>query len=216
MPKSTRKNYRAGIRSNAFITIADDINEDGGTCFSGAGSTVEVTKKVREIIVDTVKQYDIKTMLDIPCGDFTWMPLTIENFPDDVQYIGGDIVPFLVERNGRNYPQYTFKVIDFVKDDLPECDLIFCRDALQHLAIADIKQALENFSRSGAKYLLTTIHLRRSVWQNKQDCRIGSCRDRNLLIEPFNLGDPLVIFSEVYSHKFLGLWELPLRYYSKP
>ena len=213
--KSKKKDYRAKIRRNAFNVIVDNIKDYGGTDFSGAGSTMDVTKKTREIIETIVNQFKIASMLDMPCGDFTWMPLVLEKLPKDFKYLGGDIVPFLIERNRKNYPQYDFKVMDFVNSGLPKFDLIFCRDALQHLSIAEIKEALENFSKSGSKYLLTTIHLRYPRWKNKRDCRTGSCRDRNLIIEPFNLDDPIVIFSEEYSHKFLGLWKLPLTYFKK-
>jgi len=87
--------------------------------------------------------------------------------------------------------------------------LIFCRDVLQHITVADIKDALKKFSASGAKYLLATTHLRRYGWRNSRDIKVGKCRDRNLMYEPFNLPNPLVIYSEEYGNKFLGLWKLP-------
>lgn len=181
----------------------------GDSHLSGWGSTVEVTKVTREVIVNVVKQYNIKSMVDVACGDFKWMPLALKEIKNDFKYIGCDIVPALVDKNSKEFPQYEFYVKDFVVDKLPQCDLIFCRDALQHLTIADIQDALKNFSESGAKYLLVTTHLRRYGWRNGEDIKVGKCRDRNLLLKPFNLPDPMVIYSEQYEHKFLGLWKLP-------
>jgi len=151
-------------------------------------------------------------MLDVACGDFAWMPFVLEQAPEGFKYVGCDIVPALIERNAAAHPRYEFKVLDFVTDPLPSCDLIFCRDALQHLPVADIKRALKNFSESGAGYLLASTHLRRFGWRNARECRAGQCRDRNLLLKPFSLPDPIAVFAEQDgSHKFLGLWKLPFQ-----
>jgi hypothetical protein len=41
--------------------------------------------------------------------------------------------------------------------------------------------------------------------------KTGRCRDCNLMVAPFNIPNPLVIYSEQYvgQDKFLGLWSLP-------
>ncbi len=177
---------------------------------SGEGSSVEVTKITREILLKVVTDYNISSMVDVACGDFKWMPIVLEQLPKSFKYIGQDIVPKLVEKNTAEYPQYEFKVSDFVRDDLPIVDMIFCRDVLQHLPIPDIKLALKNFSKSGAKYLLTTTHLRRTGWRNYRYIKVGGCTNRNLLLKPFSLPDPLIIYCEQFGDKFLGLWKLPL------
>ena len=139
------------------------------------------------------------------------MPLLLEQFAGKVSYVGCDIVESLVKDHAEKYPRYEFRSIDFVVDEIPKAELIICRDALQHRPLPDIKTALKNFSASGAKYLLTTTHIRRFGFRNGRNIRPGRCRDRNLLMTPFNLPDPIVIYSEKYpdQHKFLGLWELP-------
>ncbi len=88
------------------------------------------------------------------------MPVFLQKLNKDFKYVGCDIVPGLIQQHKINYPQFEFYNLDFVNDSLPVCDLIFCRDAMQHLPIKDIKKALVNFSNSGAKFLLTTTHLR--------------------------------------------------------
>jgi len=176
---------------------------------SGAGSTVEGTANTRRIITTILYLYNLTSMLDIPCGDLTWMPLVWESY--DFRYIGADIVPPLIENNKKKYPDQEFMVLDAVQDTLPEVDLIFCRDALQHLKEADIIKALDNFSNSKAKFLLTTTYLRQAEVENLKDIHTGGWNHRNLLKPPFNLGDPVVIFAEQDNiHKFLGLWRLPL------
>lgn len=212
MPREKRSEYQDKIRKNIFERVFLE-KRWGADHFSGGGSTVEYTKVTVDIIRRVVEQYEIKSMLDVPCGDFVWMPEFLKSVAHPLEYIGGDIAPSLIDHNRASHPGYNFQVIDLVKDQLPVTDLIFCRDALQHLPISDIKLALANISNSGAKYLLTTTHMRRTGWRNARDIRLGRCADRNLLLKPFNLADPLVIFSEQdASHKFLGLWKLPLEF----
>jgi len=212
LPSKQREEFQREIRINSF----DIINKEklwGYEDVSGGGSTIEFTKHTREIIFKIIIEYKINSMLDAACGGFSWMPLLLEKLPGNFEYTGGEIVPSLVLKHRAFYPQYRFIQLDLVSDVLPQCDLIFCRDVLQHLPINDIKKALANFSQSGAKYLLTTTHLRYPQWKNKRDIRIGKCRDRNLILEPFNLEDPIAIYSEGrIGHKFLSLWELPLKY----
>ena len=40
---------------------------------SGKGSELIQTVEVRKIIPDIIKKYNIKSILDIPCGDFNYM-----------------------------------------------------------------------------------------------------------------------------------------------
>jgi 2-polyprenyl-3-methyl-5-hydroxy-6-metoxy-1,4-benzoquinol methylase len=192
----------------------EDIYEEGywGTDVkSGAGSTLEATKVTRQIISKVVQDFNITSIVDVACGDFTWMPVVLSELDGQVNYIGCDIVESLATGHQQKYPQYEFQYLDFVEGEIPQGDLILCRDVLQHLPVKDIKRALKNISNSGAKYLLATTHIRRHGFRNKRDIRPGKCSDRNLLEPPFNLPNPLIIYSEQYEgqDKFLGLWELP-------
>lgn len=209
LSSSTAETHRAAIRRRAFATIERE-RRWGDSHASGWGSSGARTKQPQAIVAHVIKQFGFRSMLDVACGDFAWMPPVLQQVPDGFKYVGCDIVPALIDRNTAAHPQYEFRVLDFVIDTLPSCDLIFCRDALQHLPVADIKKALQNFSGSGAGYLLASTHLRTFGWRNARECRAGQCRDRNLLLKPFGLPDPIAIFSEQdASHKFLALWKLP-------
>ncbi len=209
MPRGRREAYASRIRRQVFSRIMHE--ERWGEALSGAGSTLEYTRVTQQIVEGVIREHGVKSMLDIGCGDFVWMPLVLDRLPADFRYVGADVVPDLIERHREQHPRHEFKTVDLVVDELPRCDLIFCRDLLQHLPVKDAIKALENFSRSGAAYLLTTTHLRCFGRRNARDKRVGKCHDRNLLLKPFNLADPIAIFSERDpSHKFLGLWELPL------
>ena len=62
--------------------------------------------------------------------------------------------------NKKKYPQFTFYKLDIINDPLPKTDVILCRDCLVHLTIKQIKTALYNFKKSGARFLLTTTFTR--------------------------------------------------------
>lgn len=199
-------------RKKAFELIYEE-GYWGQDVKSGGGSTLEATKVTREIILKIVKDYNIKSIVDVACGDLTWMPLVLDELKGSVKYTGCDIVESLITDHKKKHPKHTFQSLDFVEKKIPEGELIICREALQHLPVKAIKQALHNFSSSSAKYLLATTYLRTSVFRNKRNIRPGRCRNRNLIIEPFNLPNPLVIYSEESENrdKFIGLWSLPFR-----
>jgi len=207
MPAEEQDRVRGEWRAEAFGRIARE--QRWGEVLSGTGSPLDATVYARRIITQEIRDYRITSLLDIPCGDFGWMPRVLSDSDPGLRDIGYDIVPELVGRNARARSQHDFRVIDFVRDELPVTDLSLCRDVLQHLPVAAIRQALRNISRSGCGYLLATTHLRRTGYRNSQPCRPGSCRERNLMLPPFDLPDPLVIFSERSDSKFLGLWQLP-------
>jgi hypothetical protein len=201
---------KSNLRKQAFTAIYDD-GYWGSDHLSGGGSSLEATEITREIVLKVVDDFGIQSIVDVACGDFVWMPLVLGRVGGFVTYTGCDIVENLVARHRENFPQHRFETLDFVEQKIPDGDLIICREALQHLPIKDIQKALKNFSASGAKYLLTTTHLRRAGIRNRRDIRPGRCRDRNLLIAPFNLPNPIVIYAEQPGEldKFFGLWKLP-------
>ena len=197
-------------RKRAFTSIYKD-SYWGADEPSGFGSSVQATQVTRQIVLKIVRDYGINSIVDVACGSFVWMPLVLEELKGSVQYTGCDIVESLVVQHKEKYSQYDFRCLDFVEEEIPESDLIICREALQHLPINDINKALLNFSYSGSKYLLATTHIRRFGIRNRRDIRPGRCRDRNLMIAPFNLPNPLTIYWEQYGgqDKFLGFWTLP-------
>lgn len=53
---------------------------------SGAGSTLRYTEKLRQSIPGLIADLNIRTLLDVPCGDFHWMS-EIETGRDDKDQI---------------------------------------------------------------------------------------------------------------------------------
>lgn len=194
-----------------FQEIYDSNHWTANTSVSGLGSQPDQTVEISLQIPKLIKKLNVKTFLDVPCGDFNWFS-KISSQPE--RYIGGDIIPDIVEANSNKYGQQnrTFKQIDLIRDPLPNADLLLCRDCLVHLSNSDILAALNNIKRSNVSYLLTTTF---TECDENVDIVTGDWRIINLENAPFNLPTPELLIEEkctegegTYSDKCLGLWKI--------
>lgn len=156
---------------------------------SGSGSELKSTKLLIQELPLLFNKFDIKSILDIPCGDFNWMKSVDLS---STSYIGADIVNPLIEQNRIKYPNIDFRVLDLTKDDLPKVDLVFVRDCLGHLSNENVLKAIDNIKKSGSKYLLATSFTK---WNFNPDIQDGGWKCINLMIEPFFL-NPIYLINE--------------------
>jgi hypothetical protein len=179
---------------------------------SGLGSELTATAVVREQLPRVLQALDATSLLDLPCGDFSWL----STVPLDVDYIGGDIVADLVASNEQQFggpgARRRFMRLDLTADALPRVDVVLCRDCLVHLSFGHISQAFDNLRRSGSTWLLTTTFLEH---HENADIESGDWRMLNLTRPPFNLPAPEAVFVEgclegqgAYADKALGLWRI--------
>lgn len=171
---------------------------------SGGGSTLEKTSKIIKELPEFLNKYNIKSMLDIPCGDFNWMRYCIN---ENIDYIGGDIVDKIVEDCKAKYEakNIKFEVLDLTKDTLPKVDLIFCKDCLVHLSYEDALKAIENIKKSGCKYLMVTNYPQ--IEENK-DIETGEWRRINLSKFPFCFPDYVDTLETGVDNTHLSLYEI--------
>ena len=96
---------------------------------SGLGSQLDNTINIKDGIRDIIKKYDIKKILDAPCGDFNWIKDVLS---EDLTYTGVDIFEKLIQKNKDLYSHKNidFLTLDITKDMLPDSDLMICRDCL--------------------------------------------------------------------------------------
>ena len=181
----TKKKGLGAIFKNIYVRDKWQNKRKIKESVSGSGSFLKNTINIRKELPILLERFNIKTMLDIPCGDLNWISkiLPFKN----TTYIGADIVEDLIKKNKIKYPKYNFYTLDLVSDKLPKVDLIMCRDVLVHLSFENIALALENIRKSRIRYLLTTSF---SVKKNK-DIRDGQWRAINLEKSPFKLGKPI-------------------------
>jgi hypothetical protein len=178
---------------------------------SGEGSNMEVTAALRAALPDIFQRYSIKSVVDVPCGDFFWM----KNVDlSTVDYTGGDIVQPMIDDNNARYqkPNVRFRFIDLCETVPPCGDLFICRDALVHMSFKDIEKALRNIKASGSKYLFTTTFTNRT---ENADIATGMWRTLNFALPPFNFPPPLLSLDEKYNgqegryaDKHMALWRL--------
>lgn len=171
----------------------------------GPGSTFGYTENLRSNLGKFLEKHNITSMIDAPCGDYSWMSVT--ELPSIQEYIGGDIVEFLIKSNQEKYPNHIFKQIDLTQDTLPDVDLLFCRDCLLHLSFKDIDSVFKNISRSNIKYVLL------SNWyedaENGRDIQTGEARYINFLESPFNFAQPIdsiTDFVDGFPRRHMLLW----------
>jgi hypothetical protein len=118
----------------------------------GAGSELRNTTNVRSSLLEIVKKYKVKTVVDAGAGDLNWM----KHMEWDVQYQGYDL-----------YPRHESVIqFDLTKETLPKSDLILCRHVLNHLSPDYAQKCIDNFSKSESKYLaVTNCNRQREMWQ---------------------------------------------------
>lgn len=154
---------------------------------SGAGSGIARTESLRPALTRLALDLKIRSLLDLPCGDFNWMRHTDLT---GIDYTGIDIVQPLIERNQVMYarPGRRFLRLDMLCDTLPRADLVLCRDGLVHLSFGDIARALRRLHDSGSQYLLVTTF---TAHPRNREIATGGWRPLNLDVGPFYFPPPI-------------------------
>lgn len=192
-----------------FNNVFNHNGFHGTESISGPGSSLEQTAYIRAEIPKLIRQYNIKSIFDAPCGDWNWISkvsLPIDN------YIGADIVKILVEKNNNLYAKenYIFLHMNVVVDELPKVDLILCRDLLVHFSYNNIQKFFQNIKKSGSTYILMTHFLNEKNIDIRGDM---DWRPLDFQNQPFNFPSPLEIIIEAnapegWKHKTLSLWKV--------
>lgn len=157
---ATRLNLPADHRAVFGEIFRRNVWGDGESV-SGPGSTRARGADLRAELLALLRELGARKLLDAPCGDFNWIEEVADSVPE---YVGVDVVPELIEANLRRHltARRSFLCADLTRDPLPPADVILCRDCLVHFSHRDAWSALENFRRSGSRYLLTTTFLDRA------------------------------------------------------
>lgn len=200
------KKYRNNIRrkylskmstQDVFTSYFNDNKWGDQSSRSGKGSNLSSTEDVIKLLPIIFKEYNIKSMVDLPCGDFYWMKHVDLN---GIIYTGADIVPEIIDLNKSKFESVgiNFLMLDITKDKMPDCDLIFSRDCLVHLSNELVHSALENIKKSNVKYFLTTHY---PDIETNEDIVTGEWRAINICKAPFFFGNPISIYKETYRNE---------------
>lgn len=176
---------------------------------SGLGSNLDSTARIRQLLPELLWDLGVRSMLDIPCGDFHWLSQAV--LPIE-RYIGADIVEEIVSRNRAAHPLHEFRKLDLCNDGLPQVDLVHCRDCLVHLSHRNLMQAIANLKRSRSTWLLTTHFLDCDF---NAEIETGDWRMINFEQPPFSWPPPSQVLLEGcreadggYGDKSLALWRI--------
>ena len=211
------KNYFISSKSlkKKFSKVFEENGFRGDQSLSGRGSDLDQTKTIELEIPRILEEFQIKSVLDVPCGDQNWIKRI--NF-DGIDYLGADIVTELVEKNNSRFASEhkRFITLDLSHSVPPKTDLILCRDLLVHLNTKTIERCISNIKASGSKYLLTTAFTSIRLYKNLRLFTLGiGWRPINLEQAPFHFPQPLLIINENctegsnrFSDKSLALWRI--------
>ncbi len=209
-----RSPFRNKTLADTFTEIYEQQHWGNEESISGPGSSREYCTSIISGLESALTEFPIRTILDIPCGDFNWMQYV--QFPAGTHYTGADIVPEIIRQNKENFESDTvhFIVKDLTTDPLERYDLVIVRDCLVHFSDEHIFQALRNIRASGSEFLLTTSF--RSLTINHTIVS-GDWHPINLERPPFNFPAPIRIYTENISpgyekehkQKSLVLWRIP-------
>ncbi|KAB0644838.1 class I SAM-dependent methyltransferase [Burkholderia latens] len=207
--------------AEVFQRIHDERAWHSTESISGWGSELRNTAQLIRELPGLLRRFGVKSILDVPCGDFNWM-----RHVDlaGIDYTGADIVPDLVVANSRMWAAENrrFLHLNLLEDELPDADLILCRDCLFHFSHADVFRALARFANTSARYLLTTTFIYQSYPRNA-DIETGGWTAINLEMLPYSLEAPLALLIEgsqesiIYGSEIgsvpmwdrcLGLWSI--------
>ena len=175
-----------------FSSIFDDIyiNKEwgpgkiqGGS--SGPGSNVIANKKYINYLNDFIKEKNIKSIVDIGCGD--WQIMKNINL-NNIKYYGYDASKNVINNNNNKFKKENIKFIysDLdLKTNYPKADLLICKDVLQHLSYKNINKIISQFNKF--KYLFIIDDKNDSGNTINKDIKDGGYRKIDIRNPPFNI-----------------------------
>ncbi len=156
---------------------------------SGATSTIHRTEQLRGQLPQFFSKFNIKSILDCGCGDWTWMS---DVDLSDIQYIGVDIVDPLIDylQSKFSKPGIRFQKMDVMEDPSETADVWFVRDLLCLYPSSSYSLFFQRFLESNSNYIaISSIDT-----DEPNDIGImGIWRRLNLKSAPFALKHPIHI-----------------------
>ena len=161
---------------------------------SGSGSLPENTEVYRGFIERFLRTHDIKTVLDLGCGD--WQSTRLMNW-DGLEYTGIDIVPTIIEAAKTKYANDHIRFIcaDIIECDLPPADVVILKDVLQHWPNDVVHIFLQKLQKYQYVLITNTVESQRLMPAGPQpipeitnrDIELGQSRSFDIAQPPFQI-----------------------------
>lgn len=150
---------------------------------SGPGSSLENTNIYSKILTKFIYDNKCKSVLDLGCGDLTWIQKTQFFNDNSIKYIGVDVVESLIYSHILNFPEKKFMCKDVITyKDFENVDIIIIRDVIFHLKNDEILSIFENI-KNKFKFLIITSCRNMVNTDNFNHWRFS---EKNIHVEPFN------------------------------
>jgi len=163
----------------------------GDAGVSGFGSTARASHVYHAFLQQFMKDLGIHSVVDAGCGD--WESTQTVDWTG-IDYKGYDIVDSVIEKDRSRFakPNIQFFQGNIVDAELPEADLLICKQVLQHLPNGDIEKFLGKLGRY--KHVLLTDAVNPSTLSAKnRDIEPGQFRELDLTRAPFNVAATKVL-----------------------
>jgi SAM-dependent methyltransferase len=169
---------------------------------SGSGSTPEATASYRDFLREFLRDNDIRSVLDLGCGDWQFSQLIDWT---GIDYLGVDVSK-VVHQNTKAFarPGIRFQKLNGTSSDLPRADLLIMKDVIQHWSNEDIERFLPNLSKF--RYALITNGTHIGSRETNAEIRTGGCRPVDLTAAPFNVRGSFVYEFQADETKVTFLW----------
>ena len=164
--------------STAFNAIYVNKVWGGGSGASGPG----ITQPYMRMLADFMHNNAVTSVVDVGCGD--WQFSRVMDW-SGIRYQGFDVVDTVIDINKDRFASnnITFATMRSISD-LPNADLVVCKDVLQHLPNRDVTEYLDYFS-THYKYAIVTNDIFPDAYTNL-DIPHGAGRALRLDQEPFD------------------------------
>jgi hypothetical protein len=179
-PKNIKDNK--AIFENIYTTHLWN-NNDANIPLSGPGSSLENTRNCSKLLDEFIIDYNCTSVLDLGCGDLTWIPKTNFFNNNAIEYIGIDVVENLINKHSKTYLNKQFYCKDITKiNDIKKVSLIIIRDVIFHLTNAEITAIFSNIKNKFDYIAITSC--KNNI--NSDKFNKWFFAEKNIHIEPFN------------------------------
>lgn len=130
---------------NDSLDFSNEIKEKG-----------PVSRNLQNLLSRMIKRIKFKSVMEVGCGQGARLGYVSKLRPN-ASYSGLDISEAAIKGARKNYPKFSFSVLDIEKKSKSsKYDLVLCMDVVEH--IVDDQKALVNIRKMTGKYLiLSTI-----------------------------------------------------------
>jgi SAM-dependent methyltransferase len=154
-----------------------------GNGISGPGSALQNTEEYRNFLQSFLKEHNIRSVIDVGCGRWEFSRSIDWS---GIQYTGYDVVKSVVEGDEAQFGTRTTRFLhgDALLIDLPEADLLLCKDVLHHLPNKDIALFIKQFPKFSYCLITNDVDPLTHTSTNP-DIQCGGFRGLDLAKPPF-------------------------------